>query len=250
MRSRLRIAREKRAQKKQEKQEKQKQTEQTDEHPTDQDGEANNSENDGRASVAETLEEDSRAEQAAHVVMPTRLKARTGKTRFFANPIPFDRHLTALQSVGLHDNLKRAVLKGIPSESLQIVQGPPGTGKTRYLASLISSFSADDRILCCAPTSVAAANLYERVLRHCESAALLMPLSRIPADTPVTSQSPDARVVCSTVSGRSGTLLDGQEFDVVLVDEAAQCMEAWLWSVLRPTVHTIVMVGTHNSSQL
>lgn len=28
-----------------------------------------------------------------------------------------------------------------------------------------------------------------------------------------------------------------------MVDEAGQCMEAWLWCLLRPTVHTLIMVG-------
>ena len=70
-----------------------------------------------------------------------------------------------------------------------------------------------------------------------------MPSSRTPTETPVTNQSPRARVVCCTVSGRSGPLLDSEEFDVILVDEAGQCMEAWFWSLLRTEVHSIIMVG-------
>ena len=67
--------------------------------------------------------------------------------------------------------------------------------------------------------------------------------SRVPADTPITNQSPHARVVCCTVSGRNGPMLENEKFNVLLVDEAAQCMEAWFWSLLRPEVHTVVMVG-------
>jgi len=90
---------------------------------------------------------------------------------------------------------------------------------------------------------VGAANLYVRMLKQGIASSLLMPQSRIPPGTPVVSQDPNSRIVCSTISGRSGPILDTQDFEVILVDEAAQCMEAWFWGLLREEVKTVVMVG-------
>jgi senataxin len=110
---------------------------------------------------------------------------------------------------------------------------------------MINNFG-NERILACAPTNVGTANLYTRIVDHCSDASLMMPASRIPTGTPILCQSPHARVVCSTISGRAGHVLDSEDFGVVIVDEAAQCMEAWLWCLLRPNVHTIIMAGdTH-----
>lgn len=249
---RLQLAREKRAKRKQEKEERAIQEPREDAPPADEENVSRGDGNDKQTpadeetavpSVAQALENEADVDRPVHQVLPPKLKSRTSKTRFFASPVPFDRHLSAMESVGLHPNIQDAVLICEPSEHLQIVQGPPGTGKTRYLASQISSFADTDRILCCAPTNVGAANLYQRVLVHAPEAALLMSPSRVPADTPITNQSPHAGVVCCTVSGRNGPMLENEKFNVLLVDEAAQCMEAWFWSLLRPEVHTVVMVG-------
>ena len=195
--------------------------------------------------IEEALEAEAASEVVANQLLPPRVKARTSKTQFFPSPVPFDRHLSALELSGLNAHVRDAVLGAKPSSHVRVVHGPPGTGKTRFLASLVNEFG-NDRILACAPTNVGAANLYGRVLDNCEDASLLMPLSRVPAGTAVVSQSPHARVVCCTISGRAGHILDAEQFGVVLVDEAAQCMEAWMWCLLRPEVHTIVMVGdTH-----
>lgn len=193
----------------------------------------------------DALETDASVEVKADHLMPERVRARGSKTLFYPSPIPFDRHLSALEAAGLHDSVRDSVLYAKPSSHVRIIHGPPGTGKTRHLAAMINAFG-NDRILACAPTNVGAANLYARVLSYCEDASLVMPMSRVPANTPVVSQSPHARVVCCTISGRAGHVLDDEQFGVVIVDEAAQCMEAWVWCLLRPEVHTIIMAGdTH-----
>ncbi len=192
--------------------------------------------------VQELLEMESDADVAHHAVLPPKKKAKKGNTNFFASPVPFDRHLSALEQSGLHKSLESSVLRAKASSHLQVIHGPPGTGKTKTLASMILNYPSY-RILLCAPTNVGAANLYSRVIQYDNTASLLMPASRIPDGTPITSQDPAARIVCSTVSGRAGPLLDNEAFDVVMVDEAGQCMEAWLWCLLRPSVHTLIMVG-------
>tara|TARA_B110001450_G_C17645266_1_gene490929 strand:+ start:168 stop:2087 length:1920 start_codon:yes stop_codon:yes gene_type:complete len=190
----------------------------------------------------EALETDATIEVNADRLIPPRVKARNSKMKFYPSPIPFDRHLSALECSGLNETIRDAVLEGKVSSNLRIIHGPPGTGKTRHLARMINDFG-NARILVCAPTNVGTANLYARVTEHCEDASLLMPMSRIPADTAVMSQSPYSRVVCSTISGRAGHVLNDEEFGVVMVDEAAQCMEAWIWCLLRPEVHTLIMAG-------
>lgn len=190
----------------------------------------------------DALETDATIEVNADCLMPQRVKARSSKLKFYPSPIPFDRHLSALECAGLNETIRAAILQGRVSSNLRIVHGPPGTGKTRHLARMINDFG-DDRILACAPTNVGAANLYGRITEHCEDASLVMPMSRVPVDTAVLSQSPYSRVVCSTISGRAGHVLNDEEFGVVMVDEAAQCMEAWIWCLLRPEVHTLIMAG-------
>ena len=191
--------------------------------------------------VQEALERESVV--AAHdAKLPRRLRAREKKAKFFPSPVPHDRHLTALEQTRLHANIRVAVLQAKPTSSLKIVHGPPGTGKTRQLASMIELYP-NERIFACAPTNVGTANLYGRILDVEPEASLLLPPSKIPPGVPIVSQDPSARVVCSTISGRSGPLLDAEQFGIVMVDEAAQCMEAWIWCLLREDVHTLVLVG-------
>lgn len=195
--------------------------------------------------VQELLEMESEADVAHHKLLPSRIRARDKKARFFQSPVPHDRHLCALEQAGLHKSIRDAVLKGKASSALTIIHGPPGTGKTRRLASMLSELPTG-RVFACAPTNVGTANLYARLLDYDASSALLMPPSRIPVGTPITSQNPQARVVCSTISGRAGPLLDSESFDTVIIDEAGQCMEAWVWCLLRPEVRRVIMVGdTH-----
>lgn len=194
-------------------------------------------------SVEDLLEAEADSIGTHHAILPDRGTMGRRKRTFFATPVPFDRHLSALEHVQLHPDLQGSVLEGTPSTNLLIVCGPPGTGKTRNVAtSLLPRFSRE-RVFLCAPTNVGAANLYERVVDVVPDAALLLSHSRIPCGVPVTSQDPNARVVCSTISGRSGPILNGQKFEVVMVDEAGQAMEAWTWSLLRQEVHTLVLTG-------
>lgn len=193
--------------------------------------------------LQDLLEEDSAAVPSTHGVIPPRIKARGSKVHYFTSPVPFDRHLAALERVHPHPNLERAVLNASHSNHLVVVRGPPGTGKTSAIVDqLLPRFDAE-RVFVCAPTNVGAANVYARIISRYPTSALVLPPSKIPPGTPCTSQNPSARIVCATVSGRSGRMLDDEEFGVVIVDEAAQCMEAWLWSLLRPEVHTLIMVG-------
>lgn len=188
--------------------------------------------------VGAVLDDEAGAERAADALLPV----RSVSARLFATPIPFDRHLNGLARAAPHADLLASVLHGTPSSHLRLVDGPPGTGKTHHLVHTVLP-TLRGRVLFCAPTNVAAANLYTRLLEVAPTAALLLPPSRTPPGTPVTSQDPAADIVVSTISGRAGPLLDAQEFESVVVDEAAQAMEAWCWCLLRPEVRALVLVG-------
>ncbi len=191
--------------------------------------------------VQELLESEV-AEPTLHSVLPPRIKARNRKTKFYSSPVPYDRHLVALEASWPSEHIKGALLEGIHDSRVKLIQGPPGTGKTTTLINLVNSFP-NSRILICSCTNVGTANLYTRALKMGLSCSLMMPQSRIPPGTPITSQDPNNRIICSTISGRAGPILDAEVFEVVLVDEAAQCMEPWLWGLIRPEVEHIVMVG-------
>ena len=186
-------------------------------------------------------------EHAVKSIIPKRVRVKNGKTKYFPSPIPHNRHLTALQHCCPDKSLTPALLSGQPCEGVVIIHGPPGTGKTEALLDLVPTTG---RVLICAPTNVAVANIYTRLVNRqtffAHDCALILPPSRIPPGTPIMSQDPTARVVCCTVSGRSGPILDGHAFDTLLLDEAGQCMEACVWGLLREDVRRIVMVGdTH-----
>lgn len=184
-------------------------------------------------------------ETSAHVVLPPRTRRvhGIGKSLVFASPIPLVRHITALASARPHPSLEDAVLRGTPSPNVTIVSGPPGTGKTRHIVDFLTT-AAYSRALVCAPSNVAAAGIYARILASPvgDDASICLPRERMP-DGPVASTDPARRIVCATVSGRSGALLRAQSFDAVVVDEAAQCTEACLWGLLRPEVTRLVLVG-------
>ena len=170
----------------------------------------------------------------------------SGAETYYAHPAPHDRHVCGMQYVDINPVLRPPLLNAQESDALEIFHGPPGTGKTRALVERIASLLRDGHVvLACAPTNVGAANLYERCLRHPEvapHAALVLAPDRVPPSTVIESSDPSRRVVCTTVSARSGAL-HTRVFDAVCLDEAAQCMEAWTWTLLRHEVRKLVMAG-------
>ena len=179
-------------------------------------------------------------------------KRARGKVKVYEAPLPHHRHLTALQASDPHPGLLPALLRGEASDQVEVVWGPPGTGKTAELVRRAaahvrtsSSPGARSRALLCAPTNVGASNLYRRCVEEGlgDDVALCVPADRVPLGTAVLSQDPSRSIVCATISGRAGPALDAHGFDGVFVDEAAQCMEAWVWTLLRPDVTSLVLAG-------
>ena len=170
---------------------------------------------------------------------------KDAKVQFYESPVPHHRHLEAMQSCAPSAALLPALLLGSACDALEIIQGPPGTGKTRALVQRLASIPAAHRVLLCAPTNVGAANLYARCVSdgYGNSCALALASDRVPLGTTVLSNDVSRRLVCATISARAGPFLHAQSFDAVFVDEAAQCMEAWVWTLLRPEVELLVLAG-------
>ena len=179
-----------------------------------------------------------------------RAPRRKGAQTYFASPVPHDRHLLALGACDPSDALRDTLLKGEPQDNphLRLIEGPPGTGKTTRLVEEVRAHLAahpEHRCLVCAPTNVGACNAFRRALALGVAGALCGAKAHAPPDTPrALLQEPErARVVFSTVTGRSGSRLWGQRFEAVLVDEAALCCEAHVWGLLRREVEHLVLVG-------
>lgn len=182
-------------------------------------------------------------EPACDQVLPPPPKRVSGKMQYYECPIPHDRHMYALERCDLNEDMSQVLLKNKPNESVvKVVQGPPGTGKSSFLLEMIKKTSG--RILCCAPTNVGAADLYTRCLKlGIRDCSLILPPDRIPKDTILMSENPEERIVCCTISGRNGRMLENQEFESVFLDEAGQCMEAHVWGLLRHSVQFLCMTG-------
>lgn len=179
--------------------------------------------------------------QVLQVRAPTR--RRKGAVCYYPHPLPHHRHLLGLEACRPNEALLGALLRGEASDALEVIHGPPGTGKTRELVARVAT--AAGRVFLCAPTNVGAANLYARCLESelQDEAALVLSPERIPPGTAVLSDDPRRRIVCATVSARSGPRLMAQRFEHVFLDEAAQCMEAWTWTLLRRETHHLVLAG-------
>ena len=180
------------------------------------------------------------------LIKPTRKRIPGEKVKFYTHPLPHHRHLEALVASQPNEALLPALLRGEAVDEVSVIQGPPGTGKTSELIRLIkNSIERNSRIYLCAPTNVGAANLYSKCVKEGlgEEASLTLAPDRVPVGTIVLSNDPSRRIVCATISSRAGPVLSSQKFEVVMVDEAAQCMEAWIWGLLRPEVSDLVMAG-------
>nr|XP_024365688.1 uncharacterized protein LOC112277499 isoform X3 [Physcomitrium patens] len=165
-------------------------------------------------------------------------------------------------------------------QGFQLVQGPPGTGKTSTIIGMVSSLLIEEpsvRILVCAPSNAAldevAARLVNRMLDKSGdfyspvdgaivrfgSKRVIHPLvhsisldtlcARIPSSSHRSKSWVDlldgASVVCATLSGCGNTTFDELEnkFDVIIVDEAAQAVEAEVVIALKRVRGRCVMVG-------
>ena len=193
--------------------------------------------------VSKTVNEDVLTTEAVDKVLPASVRKRTSKMHFFENPVPHDRHLIALQHCNPNPSIAKVLTSCRPTEVFTLFHGPPGCGKTRALIEEVKRFP-NARVFLTAPTNVGTANLYVKCIESgLKDVSLILPKERIPVGTPVMNVDPSARIVCSTISGRNGPFLMHESFEVVLIDEAAQTMEAWIWGLMRSDVEHVCLAG-------
>ncbi|KAI8054320.1 P-loop containing nucleoside triphosphate hydrolase protein [Syncephalis plumigaleata] len=179
----------------------------------------------------------------------------------------------------LNDSQRAAVELAVSADNLALVHGPPGTGKTYTLTEIIRQFiKRGKRVLVCGPSNISVDNLAERLTPH--SIPMLRlghPARALPSIVEHTLDAKhkqserraiygelrqlrreyrrretklveelvsNARVVLSTLSGADSRRLQGQNFDVVIIDEAAQALEAECWIAMH-RANRVILAGDH-----
>ncbi len=171
------------------------------------------------------------------------------QVKLFPSPIPFNRHLKALEDCNPNPLLLPILLYGNTScysEAVKIIHGPPGTGKTsRLIKELIQLLDKNpqEKILLCAPSNIGVLNLYQRAVSFGIHGCLILSNNKIPSDCQLSSQKSKDNIVFTTISMRFGKLLDNIRFTKIIMDEASQCQEAWCWGLLRREVNQLIMAG-------
>jgi len=167
----------------------------------------------------------------------------------YPSPVPHERHITALGKCNPNPVLLGSLLYGdakYGNEFIKIYHGPPGTGKTWRLMKELSNIlelSNREKILICAPTNIGVINLYNRAKDFGIHGCLILSINNCPAGFKMPEKQGKNNIVFTTISMRHGRILNNLEFDTIIIDEAAQCKESWIWGLLRHRVTKLLMAG-------
>ena len=170
------------------------------------------------------------------------------KVKLYESPLPYQRHITALEKCQPNESLVPALLEGkeIKGDAfIKLFHGPPGTGKTYRLMQELSDIIHDNKhtkILVCAPSNIATINMYYRAKQLKIKCSLVVSSKKMPENIKDNDIFND-KVIFSTISMRFGSKLRNVAFSTIMMDEAAQCQEAWVWGLLRPELKYIYMAG-------
>lgn len=168
--------------------------------------------------------------------------------KLYESPLPYQRHISALEKCQPNELLVPALLKGkeIKGDAfIRLYHGPPGTGKTYRLMQDLLEIKNDPKhkkILVCAPSNIATINMYYRARNLGIKCSLVISSKKMPDDINDNDIFGD-KIIFSTISMRFGSKLKNVEFTTVMMDEAAQCQEAWVWGLLRPELKYIYLAG-------
>lgn len=171
------------------------------------------------------------------------------QVKLYPSPIPFNRHLKALEDCNPNPILLPILLYGNTSgysEGIKIIHGPPGTGKTSRLITELTNLlnkNPKEKILLCAPSNIGVINLYQRALSFGIHGCLILSNNKIPNNFDLANQKGKDNIVFTTISMRFGKILDNIKFTKIIMDEASQCQEAWCWGLLRKEVNQLIMAG-------
>ena len=158
-----------------------------------------------------------------------------------------------LKVSGLKQELINRLKENFVYPQVTLYHGPPGTGKTytslNLLKEMLKKLPTKYRFLICAPSNVGTMNMYIRAKDFGITGSLVMRDDKIPDGSNISEDEKEGwdhkkdRVVFSTISGRCGSQLKKEEFHTIIVDEAAQCQEAWIWGLLRKELVNLIMAG-------
>ena len=175
------------------------------------------------------------------------------KVKLYESPLPYQRHINALELSQPNPELIPALLEGkeIKGDAfIKIFHGPPGTGKTYRLMQELNSLIGDKKhfkILVCAPSNIATINMYKRAKSLGIEGSLIISNNKMTDE--LENELIDIenhQVIFSTISMRFGSKLRKIDFSTIIMDEAAQCQEAWIWGLLRPELKYIYLAGDHH----
>ena len=168
--------------------------------------------------------------------------------KLFESPLPYQRHISALEQTAPNELLFPALLEGkeIKGDAfIKLIHGPPGTGKTYRLMQELLKIKDDPKhkkVLVCAPSNIATINMYYRAKNLGIKCSLVVSSNKMPEEIKDNDIFND-KIIFSTISMRFGSKLNKVEFTTIMMDEAAQCMEAWVWGLLRPDLKYIYLAG-------
>lgn len=167
--------------------------------------------------------------------------------KLYPSPLPYQRHIEALTKTNPNPLLIPALLEGkkIKGDAfIKLFYGPPGTGKTyRLMQELLEIVDKKKhkKILVCAPSNIATINMYYRAKKLGLACSLMISNTKMPED--LVDNGINNKIIFSTISMRYGFKLRDVEFTTVIMDEAAQCQEAWFWGLLRYELKYIYLAG-------
>ncbi|KAJ2448890.1 hypothetical protein EV183_005201 [Coemansia sp. RSA 2336] len=164
--------------------------------------------------------------------------------------------ISTFLDMSLNDEQKKAVNLAVTAQDIALIHGPPGTGKTYTLVEVIRQLVAQGKtLLVCGPSNISIDNIAERLKKASDirfmrlgNAAKANPSMLKPNITRLDILSRmHARVVLTTLCSSGGPKLSKLNiaFDVVIIDEAAQAIEAecWIAGIQAPK---IILAGDHH----
>ncbi|WP_222917724.1 AAA domain-containing protein [Natrinema sp. SYSU A 869] len=165
--------------------------------------------------------------------------------------------------IGNNEKQNEAVTKTVGAEDCALIHGPPGTGKTYTIARAIRAMvERGERVLLSAFTNRAVDNALEALLEQLDDVIDEDRVVRVGSESGIrddmepyrleragepedrVAKLQNAQVVAATTSTCGSRVMKEQQFDVALVDEAAQLTEPGTCAAIN-LAERFVLVGDH-----
>ncbi|KAJ2312381.1 hypothetical protein H4R23_004755, partial [Coemansia sp. Cherry 401B] len=160
----------------------------------------------------------------------------------------------------LNDEQRQAVNLALTANDIALIHGPPGTGKTHTLVEIIRQLAGKhQKLLVCGPSNTSVDNIAERLIRvgFKTFKRLGNPVRMKPSVLKFNTDSKEAaffqpttygpEVILATLCTAGGSRIAKMKtkFDVVIIDESAQAVEAecWIAAIQAPK---LILAGDHH----